>query len=57
VNTEAEREQIKVLYSSMKATSELIDVSIFTSPYLFVLKFYSFLYRRWSSILKRKTNF
>jgi hypothetical protein len=43
VNTEAEQERIKVLYSSMKTTSELIDVSIFTSPYLFVLKFDSFL--------------
>jgi hypothetical protein len=36
VNTEAEREQIKVLYSSMKSTSELIDVSIFTSSYPFL---------------------
>jgi hypothetical protein len=41
VNTKTEREQIKVLYSSMKTTSELIDVSIFTSPYLFILKFES----------------
>jgi hypothetical protein len=39
LNTEAEQEQIKALYSSMKTTSELIDVSIFTSSYLFVLKF------------------
>jgi hypothetical protein len=43
MNTEAEREQIKVLHSSMKTTLELIDVSIFTSRYLFVLKFDSFL--------------
>jgi hypothetical protein len=39
VNTKAEREQINVLYPGMKTTSELVDVSIFTSPYLFVLKF------------------
>jgi hypothetical protein len=38
MNIEAEREQTKALYSSMKTTLELIDVSIFTSPYLFVLK-------------------
>jgi hypothetical protein len=43
MNTEAEREHIKALYSSMKNTSELIDVSIFTSSYLFVLKFDSLL--------------
>jgi hypothetical protein len=43
VNTEAEREQIKVLYSTMKSTLELIDVSIFTSSYLLVSKFDSLL--------------
>jgi hypothetical protein len=32
VNTEAEREQIKALYSNMKTTSELVDVSIYASP-------------------------
>jgi hypothetical protein len=32
MNTEGEREQIKALYSNMKTTYELIDVSIFTSP-------------------------
>jgi hypothetical protein len=30
--SEAEWEQIKAMYSSMKITYELIDVSIFTSP-------------------------
>jgi hypothetical protein len=35
VNTKAKREQIKVVYSIMKTTLKLIDVSIFTSPYLF----------------------
>jgi hypothetical protein len=39
VNTKAKREQIKALYTGMKITSELIDVIIFTSPYLSVLKF------------------
>jgi hypothetical protein len=29
MNTEAEQEQIKALYSSMRTTSELVDVSIF----------------------------
>jgi hypothetical protein len=43
VNTEAEWEQIKALYSSMKTTLELIDVSIFTSSYLCVSKFDSLL--------------
>jgi hypothetical protein len=43
VNTEAEQEQIKVLYSTMKSTLELIDVSIFTSSYLLVSKFDSLL--------------
>jgi hypothetical protein len=43
VNTKAKREQIKVVYSIMKTTLELIDVSIFTSPYLFLLKFDSYL--------------
>jgi hypothetical protein len=38
MNTEAEREQIKALYSSMKTTSELIDVSIYASPYIFILR-------------------
>jgi hypothetical protein len=38
VNSEAERGQIKVLYSSMKSTSELIDVIIFTPYYPFCLK-------------------
>jgi hypothetical protein len=43
VNTEAERERIKALYSSMKTTSELIDVSIHILPYLFYSNFDSFL--------------
>jgi hypothetical protein len=38
VNSEVERGHIKVLYSSMKSTSELIDVIIFTSYYPFCLK-------------------
>jgi hypothetical protein len=38
VNTEAEREHIKALYSNMKTTSELIDVSIYASPYVFILR-------------------
>jgi hypothetical protein len=43
VSTEAKQEHIKALYSSMKNPSELIDVSIFTSSFLFVLKFDSLL--------------
>jgi hypothetical protein len=39
VNTEAKRERIKALYSSMKTTSELVDVSIHILPYLFDLIF------------------
>jgi hypothetical protein len=38
VNTEAKREQIRALYSSMKTTSKLIDVSIYASLYIFILK-------------------
>jgi hypothetical protein len=38
VNIEAKREQIKALYSSMKNTSWLIGVSIFTPSYLFCLE-------------------
>jgi hypothetical protein len=37
MNTKAEQEQIKALYSSMKTTSELIYVSIYASPYIFIL--------------------
>jgi hypothetical protein len=37
VNTEAEREQIKALYSIMKTTSELIDASIHASPFILIL--------------------
>jgi hypothetical protein len=39
INTEAEREQIKALYSSMMTTSELIDISMHILSYLFDLKF------------------
>jgi hypothetical protein len=38
VNTEAEQEQIKALYSSMKTTSKLIDVSMYASPYNLILR-------------------
>jgi hypothetical protein len=38
VNTKAEQEQIKALCSSMKTTSELIDVSIYAPPYIFTLR-------------------
>jgi hypothetical protein len=38
VNTAAKQEQIKALYSSMKTTSELVGVSIYASPYLFILR-------------------
>jgi hypothetical protein len=41
VNTEAKQEWIKALYSSMKTTAELIDVSIHILPYLFDLNFNS----------------
>jgi hypothetical protein len=41
VNIQAEQEQIKVLYSSMKTTSELIVVSTYAPPYLFPLRFNS----------------
>jgi hypothetical protein len=34
VNTQAEQEQIKTLYSSMKTTSELIYVSLYAPSYL-----------------------
>jgi hypothetical protein len=37
MNTKAKKEQIKALYSSMKTTSELIYVSIYASPYIFIL--------------------
>jgi hypothetical protein len=57
MNTKAEREQIRELYSSMKTTLELIDVSIFTYSYLFVSKFDPLLMQRWSSIPMTKTNF
>jgi hypothetical protein len=39
VNTEAEQERIKSLYSSMKTTSELIDISMHILPYLSDLRF------------------
>jgi hypothetical protein len=38
VNIEAEREQIKALYSRMKTTSKLIEVSIYASLYILFLK-------------------
>jgi hypothetical protein len=38
VNTKAEREQINALYSSMKTTFELIDVSIYASPYILIFR-------------------
>jgi hypothetical protein len=38
MNTEAEWEQIKALYSSMKTTSKLVDVSTYASPYTFILR-------------------
>jgi hypothetical protein len=38
VNTKAEQEHIKALYSSMKTTSELMDVSIYAPPYIFTLR-------------------
>jgi hypothetical protein len=38
VNTQAKQEQIKALYSSMKTTSELIDVSFYAPPYILFLK-------------------
>jgi hypothetical protein len=41
VNTQAEQEQIKALYSSMKTTSELIDVSFYAPPYLLTMRFNS----------------
>jgi hypothetical protein len=39
VNTEAQRERIKALYSSMKTISELINISMHILSYLFDLKF------------------
>jgi hypothetical protein len=38
VHIEAMLEQIKALYSSMKSTSVLIDVSIYSSPYISILR-------------------
>jgi hypothetical protein len=38
VNTQAEQEQIKALFSSMKTTSELIDVSLYAPSYLLTLE-------------------
>jgi hypothetical protein len=39
VNTQAEQEQIKALYSRIRTTSELIDVSFYAPPYHFTLRF------------------
>jgi hypothetical protein len=39
VNTQTEQEQIKALYSSMKTTSELKDVSFYVPLYLLTLTF------------------
>jgi hypothetical protein len=39
VNIEAKQEWIKALYSSMKTTTELIDISMQILSYLFNLKF------------------
>jgi hypothetical protein len=38
MNTGAMRELIKALYSSMKTTFELVDVSVYASPYIFILR-------------------
>jgi hypothetical protein len=38
VNTQAEQEQIKALYSSMKTTSQLIDVSFYAPSYLLTMR-------------------
>jgi hypothetical protein len=38
VNSQAEQEQIKALYSNMKTTSELIDVSFYVPSYLLTLR-------------------
>jgi hypothetical protein len=38
VNTQAEQEQIKALYSSMKTTSELTDLSLYAPSYLLTLR-------------------
>jgi hypothetical protein len=38
VNTKAEQEQIKALYSSMKTTSNLIDISLYAPFYLLTLR-------------------
>jgi hypothetical protein len=38
VNTQAEQEQVKALYSSMKTTSELINVSVYAPSYLLTLR-------------------
>jgi hypothetical protein len=43
VNTIVEQEQIKALYSNMKTTSELIDVSFYAPSYLLPLRLDSFL--------------
>jgi hypothetical protein len=39
VNTQTEHEQIKALYSSMKTTSKLKDVSFYVPLYLLTLTF------------------
>jgi hypothetical protein len=44
INIESEWKRIKALYSSMKTTSELIDVSLHILSYLFDLKFDSLLH-------------
>jgi hypothetical protein len=38
VNTEIEWELIKALYSSMRTTSKLVDVSIYASPHIVILR-------------------
>jgi hypothetical protein len=38
VNTQAEQEQIKALYSNKKTTSELIDVSFHVPSYILILR-------------------
>jgi hypothetical protein len=43
MNTQDKQEQIKALYSSMKTTSELIDVSLYAPSYLRTLRTESFL--------------
>jgi predicted regulator of amino acid metabolism with ACT domain len=38
MNTQAEQEQVKAMYSSMQTTSELIDVSVHIPYYLLTLR-------------------